>query len=145
MRNLIARLILIGAGGVALVWTIVNVRTVMMLPRPSGGIGAVSSAAGPLVLLALILLTINLLLRKAAARRGPLARRFRQTHFAVTLGYMVWIVVSELWTLQSLTSGVDAFYLATRVSGMVFAPFLPAQMFFAASVVAFAVGDGAGA
>jgi hypothetical protein len=111
------------------------------MPPPPGGIAAVSSGVGVTVLLLLGLLLINWLLRGAALRHGLLTGRFRRAHSWLTVTCLVWIVGSEIWFTRAYAAGAAAFYQAMTVLGVVGAPLLPLQPFFAGSALAFFTGN----
>lgn len=122
MRDRAALLVLALAAVLGIIWTLSNVRQALT-PPPPGGIGAVSSGVGVTVLLLCGLLLINWLLSGAALRHGPLAQRVRRTHLWLTVTYLVWIVVSEVWFRRAYGAGAEALGQAMKVLGVVGAPF----------------------
>jgi hypothetical protein len=136
-RDRAALLIFALAAGIGIIWTISNIREVLRPSPPSGGIGAVSIAVVPTVLVLTGPILVNWFLRGAALRYGPLARRFRRMHLWLTLTYLVWEVVSMVWFLRGYPAGAETFYETVNVINVIAAPFGPLQMFFAASVFAF--------
>jgi hypothetical protein len=141
-RDRAALLIFALAAGIGIFWTISNVREVLSPPplRLGEGIGAVSIGVSQfLVETALILpglILINWLLGRAA-RYDPLTKRFRRTHFRLTLAYLVFVPVSVVLSILALYAGTETLYQTERVLGVIGAPFFPLQLFFAASVFAF--------
>ena len=142
-RHRAALLIFVLAAGLGIIWTISNVREALSPPPPPpGGIGAlsigVSEAVVETVLILPGLILINWLLGRAA-RYDSLAKRFRRTHFWLTLTYMVWGVVSTVLVVRDYAGGAETFYKTMKVVNVVSAPSPPLQLFFAGSAVAFFV------
>ena len=98
-----------------------------------------ASVPEPSFLVALLL--VNLSVATAARRHGPLAERFRRAHLWLTVGYAAWAVASEVVFMRAYAAGADAFVQAIKVLGVVGAPFLPLQLFFVLSVLAFVIGN----
>ena len=59
----------------------------------------------------------------------------------VTVVYAAWAVTSEVVFMRAYAAGADAFFKAAKVLDVIDAPFLPLQVFFASSVVAFVIGN----
>jgi hypothetical protein len=131
--------VLLSAGVAAAAWTAARVWDALTWVRFSAGIGAVSSGLLLDAMLMAALLGINLSLARPARRRGPLAVRFRRVHLWVLAGYAAWAVISDLLFMRA--SGAVEFFRAATVLGVIGAPFLPLQLFFAASILAFLIGN----
>jgi hypothetical protein len=60
-----------------------------------------------------------------------------------TIGYLAWAVAAQIWFMRAnaAVGTADAFFRVVKVLGVVDAPFLPLQCFFASSVLAFAIGN----
>jgi hypothetical protein len=131
--------LLLLAGVAATTWTFARMWDALTWLRPGGGIGAVSSGLLLDVLVIAALLVVNVGLAGPARRHGPLASSFRRAHLWVLAGYAAWAVASAV--LFTRTSGRVAVFRAGTVLGVIGAPFLPLQLFFAASVLAFLIGN----
>lgn len=138
-RERLASAVLLLAGVAAAVWTAARAWEALTWVRFSGGIGAVSSGLLLDALLMAALLAINLSLARPARRHGPLAVGFRRAHLWVLAVYAAWAVISDAVFMRA--SGAVEFFRAVTVLGVIGAPVLPLQLFFAASILAFLIGN----